>query len=308
MKIKKIILSTFFLFTLIPNGISGENEEYKKKLENKIKSNYLNELKSKISNWSPLTELNIEQIEANKPEYSIKTLIPLLDDLKSKNINFFQGSLYRHDGGKRHTFNLGYGYRVLSKDKKKIVGTNFFYDNEFPHNHQQVGLGFELKSSVIDFNSNYYKPITKWKTGENSKLERGMKGHSFELGGQVPYIPSAKIFLKNSKRYAIEQNNDLKTNTISLFVENFIYNGLDFEAGYNDKNNRQDTHFLRLNYKINSNNFERNKSNFISKNVFNFENIESRKYEKVRRENKIIKEVKNSISCDGLCFKIKGTL
>ena len=62
--------------------------------------------------------------------------------------------------------------------------------------------------------------------------------------------------------------------------------------------------------KINSNKFERNKSKFVSKNAFSLENIEYRKYEKVRRENKIIKQVKNpsTVSCDGLCFKIKGTL
>ena len=97
---------------------------------------------------------------------------------------------------------------------------------------------------------------------------------------------------------------------MSLFIENFIFNGIDFEAGYNDKKNREDTHFIKLNYKINSNKFERNKSEFVSKNAFSLENIEYRKYEKVRRENKIIKQVKNpiTVSCDGLCFKIKGTL
>jgi len=310
MILQKTICIFFIILLVIPKEVNSGVEIYKKKIEDKIKSNYLNKLKSKISNLSPLTEFSFEKIEMNKPEYSIKTLIPLNENLGDKDINFLQSSLYRHNGGERHTFNFGYGYRRLLNDKKQIIGTNFFYDNEFPYNHQQIGVGLEYKNSVLDFNSNYYKPITKWKTGQNSKLERAMKGRSFELGGQVPYIPTAKIFLKNSKRSSIDQSNDLKVKTMSLFIENFIFNGVDFEAGYNDKKNREDTHFIKLNYKINSNKFERNKSKFVSKNAFSLENIEYRKYEKVRRENKIIKQVKNpsTVSCDGLCFKIKGTL
>lgn len=278
-----------------------------KNSENKI----LNNIKNKIESNFPRTEFTFQSTENSKPEYSILTVQPIHENLLQNNIGFFQGSVFRHDDGKRHTVNLGYGYRKFFLDKNLLLGSNFFYDNEFPHNHQQLGLGLEVRSSVFEINTNYYDPLTKWKSGEGTNLERAMKGYSYEVGGQLPYIPSAKVYFKSFKRDAIEKASDYAGNVYSLNFNNPVFPGVILEVGYNQINHEEDTNFIKISYNSELAKSHRNKDlkKFIDDKAFNFTSVEKEKLMKVRRENKIIKEVKSGGSnCSGLCFRVKGTL
>ena len=56
----------------------------------------------------------------------------------------------------RETINAGLIYRTFNANKTVLYGTNFFYDQQFRTGHQRFGIGFEIKSSVYDFNLNFY--------------------------------------------------------------------------------------------------------------------------------------------------------
>ena len=85
------------------------------------------------------------------------------------------------------------GYLSESDDKKWIRGINLFYDHEFPYVHQRYSAGLEIKSSVLELNSNFYQRISGDKTiGDTT--ERAMDGADIEFGIQLPYLPSSKLF------------------------------------------------------------------------------------------------------------------
>ena len=86
-------------------------------------------------------------------------------------------------------------YRNLSQDNKWLSGLNFFYDHEFPNNHERASLGLEVKSTPIEINSNIYQRMSGDKT-IGTTTERAMNGMDVELGFQVPYMPNSKLFFQ----------------------------------------------------------------------------------------------------------------
>ena len=52
-------------------------------------------------------------------------------------------------------------------------------------------------SHAFELTANRYFRISDWTDGENGKRERVYNGTEIELGTQVPYIPSAKLYAKS---------------------------------------------------------------------------------------------------------------
>ncbi|MCC7422640.1 MAG: right-handed parallel beta-helix repeat-containing protein [Planctomycetaceae bacterium] len=57
--------------------------------------------------------------------------------------------------------NLGFGYRYLQSDWDRVLGINFYYDNDQTTGKmfQQVGFGLESYGEILDVRSNFYFPI-----------------------------------------------------------------------------------------------------------------------------------------------------
>ena len=181
MKKYLIFLFSVFVFTVS----SAETSQLRNNLFSSVES-FLN---SSFEN----TDFSIKSKERNKPEIGILTFKPLNDS--DAGISFFQGSFFMHDGD-RETLNLGYGKRFFNSDKSFLFGLNVFYDHELDYDHQRGSIGAEIKSSILELNTNHYFAISDEKTGKNSIKEEVADGYDFELGTHVPYIPSSKFFSK----------------------------------------------------------------------------------------------------------------
>ena len=280
MKKYLILLFTVFIFTTSSADTS------------KIKDKFFSSIESYLNDNFEDTEFTIKSKEGNKPEIGILTFKPLNDT--NDGLTFFQGSLFTHDGD-RETLNLGFGKRFLSSDENFIYGLNIFYDRELDFNHQRGSIGGEIKSSILELNTNHYFAISDQRTGKNNVEEEVADGYDLELGAHVPYIPNAKIFAKIFE-YEIPGGSDYEGMEYSSKI-GIPNSGLNIEFGIKEfGNSSYDDHlFVNLTYNKSKTNAEK----FISNEPYKKVSMKDRKYEKVRRENLILKSKSFSVKAGG---------
>lgn len=273
MRIKNLVILFFVLF-LTPFSFADTL-----KIKNKFVSSFEGFLNENFEN----TDFTIKSIENNKPEIGILTLKPLIDT--DNGLTFFQGSFFTHDGD-RETLNLGFGRRIFSNDDSVMFGLNAFYDHELGYDHQRTSLGAEIRSSILELNSNHYFALSNSRTGKDNVKEEVADGYDIEIGAHIPYVPTAKFFTKYFE-YDVPGGLDYEGLEYSskIGVPN---SGIDFEIGFKDyaNNGSEDEWFFNLTFSLNRINADRN---FITNEAFERVSMKDKKYEKVRRENLILK-------------------
>ena len=249
----------------------------------KIKSNFFSSIESFLNDNFENTEVSIKSTEGLKPQIGILTLKPLVDN--DDGLTFFQGSFFTHDGD-RETLNLGLGKRMFNADDSVMFGLNAFYDYELDYDHQRTSLGAEIRSSILELNSNHYFALSNSRTGKDNIKEEVADGYDIEIGAHVPYVPTAKFYTKYFE-YDIPGGSDFEGLEYSskIGVPN---SGIDFEIGFKDyaNNGSEDEWFFNLTFSLNKINTDRN---FITNEAFERVSMKDKKYEKVRRENLILK-------------------
>jgi adhesin/invasin len=186
-------------------------------------------------------------------------LAPLSDPNDTINTFFTQDSIFYSDN--RTTVNLGVGYRRLEWDKKLLLGINAFYDHEFPYNHQRTSLGFEARTSVGEINANIYNSLTDWRDGRDGLDERGLDGRDIEIGIPLPYMNWAYVF----------------------------------DYGNTSSNDEKDANFFKI--RVNLTELLKTPADaapIVSKHAYQLGDMEAQRYEKVRRENKIYKQMRSN--------------
>jgi len=272
---KKNVLCSLLILSL---SASSAYADWKSSAKQKS----FNKLESALNQNLDNTEVSIKTTERNKPEFEILTVQPILD--KDNSITFFQGSALRHDGD-RETVNLGLGHRLLLNDDTLLVGLNAFYDHEFDYSHKRSSIGAELRSSVLEFNSNMYFAESNARTGKNSVTEEALDGRDFEIGGHVPYIPTWKFFAKQFE-FQVPGANDFEGFEYS--TEILIPNtGLMLTAGVKNYDHHEDNWYLELTYNLGKVNPD---TKLIQDQAYELVSKEDKKLEKVRRENIILKK------------------
>ena len=273
MRIKNLVILFFVLF-LTPFSFADTL-----KIKNKFVSSFEGFLNENFEN----TDFTIKSIENNKPEIGILTLKPLIDT--DNGLTFFQGSFFTHDGD-RETLNLGFGRRIFSNDDSVMFGLNAFYDHELGYDHQRTSLGAEIRSSILELNSNHYFALSNSRTVKDNVKEEVADGYDIEIGAHIPYVPTAKFFTKYFE-YDVPGGSDYEGLEYSskIGVPN---SGIDFEIGFKDyaNNGSEDEWFFNLTFSLNKINADRN---FITNEAFERVSMKDKKYEKVRRENLILK-------------------
>jgi len=273
MRIKNLVILFFVLF-LTPFSFADTL-----KIKNKFVSSFEVFLNENFEN----TDFTIKSIENNKPEIGVLTLKPLIDT--DNGLTFFQGSFFTHDGD-RETLNLGFGRRIFSNDDSVMFGLNAFYDHELGYDHQRTSLGAEIRSSILELNSNHYFALSNSRTGKDNVKEEVADGYDIEIGAHIPYVPTAKFFTKYFE-YDVPGGLDYEGLEYSskIGVPN---SGIDFEIGFKDyaNNGSEDEWFFNLTFSLNRINADRN---FITNEAFERVSMKDKKYEKVRRENLILK-------------------
>jgi hypothetical protein len=245
-----------------------------------------------IEDVSPGTEVTIGGADRSKPEFGVLTLQPIFEDENPHQTYFWQGSVFHHDGGERNTVNVGFGNRWVTPNEKLLVGANIFYDHEFPNNHQRYSVGFELKGSVLDFTLNHYEAISGWVDGPLGQQEAALDGLEYQLGSQVPYMPDARVFVKRFDWSGLQSSSGLAGYEYSLNFSRLTKSGWGLEIGSRNFDDRPTNNFVQLKYlsSISEEEPSENSRALFSDKMFETASVLNRRLEKVRRNNKIVKQ------------------
>lgn len=148
-----------------------------------------------LPDWLKRVELGVQH-GSEKSNWYIETVQPLYQSTDQTYTLFVQPRVSYRDGD--GTYNLGLGYRQLFFDQQLLGGLNAFYDFAEEHTHYRAGTGVELLSRYFELRSNGYFPLSgKRRVGEDATLEvfeRALRGMDVEGGGQLPYLPWAKVY------------------------------------------------------------------------------------------------------------------
>jgi len=259
----------------------------------KLKNNFFSSIENLLDGNFKNTDFSIKSKEGNKPEIGILTFKPLNDT--DNGLTFFQGSFFTHDGD-RETLNLGFGKRILSDDESFLFGLNAFYDHELDYDHQRASIGAEIRSSILELNTNHYFAISNQVTGKNGVKETVADGYDLEIGAHIPYIPTAKFYTKYFE-YEIPGGSDFEGLEYSSRI-GIPNTGMNIETGFIDYGNNgyEDQWFFKLTYNYSKMNADKS---FISDEAFERVSMKDKKYDKVRRENLIVKSKAFAVKAGG---------
>jgi adhesin/invasin len=259
----------------------------------KIKNDFFSSIESFLDGNFEDTDFSIKSTEGLKPQIGILTFKPLNDT--DEGLTFFQGSFFTHDGD-RETLNLGLGKRMFNEDDSAMFGLNVFYDHELDYNHQRISIGGEIKSSILELSTNHYFGASGEQTGKNNIKEEVADGYDLEFGAHVPYIPTAKMYAKIFE-YDIPGGSDYEGVEYSSNI-GIPNSGVNFEVGYKEYGNNayEDQWFFNLTYSLSKMNPN---TSFVSDKAFERVSMKDKKYEKVRRENLIVKSKAFSVKAGG---------
>jgi hypothetical protein len=269
---------------VIQNGVDGLKSE----ALSSINSGATGITKSFLEKYFPTVEVSLDLLESNKPTSSLLILAPLSDPDDVKNTFFTQDSVYYQDN--RTTINMGLGYRRLEMDNKLLLGVNAFYDHEFPYNHGRTSIGLEARSTVGEINFNRYWAASGWKNGADGLEEHALGGTDLEAGVPLPYMNWAKLYVRGFIWNAYDGVADLKGNDISLRAQAPFMQGLSIEAGHRNFNNLPGEDFIKISYNLMSIMKPQAAQPLISQNAYSLSSMENKRYDKVRRENLIVKQ------------------
>ena len=260
--------------------------------------------KSFLEKYFPTVELSVDMAGGGKPTTGILVVAPLSDEKDIFNTYFTQMSAFYQDN--RTTLNLGLGYRKLSDDKTLLMGVNAFYDHEFPYDHGRTSLGVEARTTMWEINANKYWATTKWKTGKDGFEERALDGYDIEAGVPLPYMNWATVFVKNFQwNSEISGVKDTKGNNVQLRAFIPGIDGLEVQAGRILYSNSTgiDESYINISYNV-TELFANNKKApqpWVSSYAYKLASMEDRRFDKVRRTNNIVKQMKVSGS-----IKVRG--
>ena len=271
------------------NGVDGLKTE----ATSSINAGATGITKSFLEKYFPTVEVQLDLLDKNKPISSLLILAPLSDPNDVKNTFFTQDSIYHQDN--RTTINMGLGYRRLELDNKLLLGVNAFYDHEFPYNNARTSIGLEARSTVGEINFNQYWGASGWRNGANGLQERALGGTDIEAGVPLPYMNWAKLYVRGFIWNSYDGVADLKGNDVSLRAQVPMLTGLAFEAGHRTFNGSTPSEdFLKISYNIMSIMKPQVAQPFFSENAYSLSSMENKRYEKVRRENLIVKQKRNA--------------
>lgn len=244
------------------------------------------------------TEFSL-RVGGGKPIFEILTVQPLHESTDLADTFFTQLSANGYDG--RTTVNLGLGYRKLAYDNKLLLGINGFYDHEFPYDHQRTSIGLELRSTAFEFNINRYFAVSKYKRDKNGVQARSLGGHDAEIGMMLPYLPRMRAFVRTFSWYGVDGRPNMNGYEYSLRGMLSPEFTVEIKKTNYASNFLKDQNTLLFTYRFLSQKQKRafEKTPFVMSQPYRMGTMEAHRLDKVRRENRIIKQTKFSINAAG---------
>ena len=219
----------------------------------------------------------------SKPEYALTTVVPVYESIDLRHNVFAQGS-FRHSAS-RETLNLGGGYRYMTADQKWLYGVNSFVDHEWPYDHTRVSLGVDIKTALLGFYANRYWALSGWQQTGVGLEERALDGWDFSVSGRVPAAPELEVFATGYGWDRLEGEKDLRG--VRLAAEYTPARVVTLGAAV-DKPNDADYN-LSMTVRLNL-------ANLGAEDTVRTvpENVLGRRFEKVRRENRIVTQTRST--------------
>lgn len=237
------------------------------------------------------TEIGATTMQNGLPMYNILLVRPIYESEDKIHTTFTQISAFTQNG--TTTGNFGLGYRQLVADKKVLLGTNLFYDYEFPYGNQRTSVGGEVRSSIGELNLNYYVGTSGWVNGANGTQEKSLGGYNAELAIAMPYMPTTMLRANTFSWTGVSGLPN--TNGTQYSLTGPIWYGLNLDIGRINYNNgaMPNSNYAKL-MLIFGGDLSPNQKQFrFSEHAYEFTSMEDRRYEKVRRENLIVKAQKS---------------
>ena len=288
--IKKFTIALLaFLFALNANA-----QDLKNKATNKITSELNKSLTSGLANIFPTAEVSLSSGKTQKVKGNILVVMPFSDIEDKKNVTFTQGSIYFSDN-EQETLNLGIGQRRLLDNENLMLGANMFFDEEFTSRHRRASFGVEAITSVGSLRANQYYGLSGWKTVKGIR-EKALDGHDMEVGAPLPYLPWTKAYYRTFEWEGASGVDDLKGDEMSL--EANLPFGLNVEVGKrSNDNSTKDREFVSLTWKCC---YKSDQQTFgISDKAYSLTSVADQRFQKVRRQNLIVKQQDLALSIIG---------
>ena len=262
-----------------------------------IASQTLNKVSSTIKNIIPgegVTEVSLDYSDSDDDQVNFSILG--VRDIKATNkSNFFtQFSLMNQEinSSGRVIGNLGFGYRHIYDDT--MFGANTFYDRDLVDGQSRLGLGLEIKGSILDVSLNNYRKISNSKI-VNGDREQVLSGWDYNLTSQLPKAPWARINYSGYKWEAEKGAQDQIGFIYSLELD--VTNSIEVVASLDNSAlaGVDDETSLSVNYIYPPREKIMVMTDGLSSNFFEKNNIDHKLKEKVRRRNKLVMEIQGAV-------------
>ena len=287
---KFVIIFILFIFSTI---------SFAEELKDKLYDTASEKLSVGIGNLIPgegVTEVSIELTDEKDDDIDIH-ILGVRDLASTEKSNFFtQFSFHNTEVNNNTRFigNIGLGYRKLSSDNNYLFGINTFLDHDINHDHGRVGLGLELKASIIDFSANYYNKITNQTVIDGAK-EQVLNSLDFNISSQVPHMPWAIFNWKGYSHDAEKADEDSAGNMYSL--ELAINPAVQFDLSLDKATNSgvEDVYSGTINFIYPPKEEKLTMASGLSENAFEKANMKSKLKEKIRRNNNLVVEIQGAV-------------
>ena len=275
-------------------ALNSNAQDLKNKATNKITSELNKSLTSGLANIFPTAEVSLSSGKTQKVKGNILVVMPMSDIDDKKNVTFTQGSIYFSDND-QETLNLGIGQRRLIDNENLMLGANMFFDEEFTSRHRRASFGLEAITSVGSLRANQYYGLSGWKTVKGVR-EKALDGHDMEVGAPLPYLPWTKAYYRTFEWEGASGVGDLKGDEMSL--EANLPFGLNVEVGKrSNDNSSKDREFVSLTWKCC---YKSDQQTFgLAKKAFNLTSVADQRFQKVRRQNLIVKQQELALTIIG---------
>ena len=278
-----------FIITTLLLSFNVNAQDLKKELTKKS-NDYIS---GSLESIFPTAEVSLSSGTSDKVTGSILFVSPLSDINNKENTLFTQGSIYFSDDD-RETLNLGIGNRKLLINDTLMLGANIFYDNEIDYGHTRASFGVEAISSVGSLRANQYYAISGWKDVGEAQ-EKALDGSDIEVGVPLPYLPWTNFYLRTFEWEGVDGVADLKGDEMSLEAK--LPLGLNLAVGKRSNDGTtEDQEFIKLTWTC-CNNEEPNFG--ISDKAYSLTSVADQRFQKVRRQNLIVKQQDFNFSAGG---------
>ena len=275
-------------------ALSANAQDLKNKATNKITSELNKSLTSGLANIFPTAEVSLSSGKTQKVKGNILVVMPFSDIDDKKNVTFTQGSIYFSDND-QETLNLGIGQRRLLDNENLMIGANMFFDEEFTSRHRRASFGLEAITSVGSLRANQYYGLSGWKTVKGIQ-EKALDGHDMEVGAPLPYLPWTNVYYRTFEWEGASGVGNLKGDEMSL--EANLPFGLNVEVGKrSNDNSTKDKKFVSLTWRCC---YKSDQQTFgISDKAYSLTSVADQRFQKVRRQNLIVKQQDLALSVIG---------